>query len=175
MLVLSCVALPCATPKPCAKVQAFVLSQGGVGSTNFMKKANAITTNNLYDADGIKHLFPFNFTFDTNVTVSTAQVPCVTARHALVIVGEVHHAAYSVVRRFGTKHVNKLRAQLGWPQLSKSQVNGLGAGVPAASGMYEFKQAWQLVHGRVSSRLLRVATTQQVYKNETEYLGWLRS
>ena len=152
----------------CKELQALVVSQGGVGSTNFFNFVKNVSTNDQGDKDGLKHIFPFRVTFGAHLVVNTS-VGCVKAHRALVIVGNVRHAAKSVVRHHEAKHINKLRAQLGWSKLSKVQIEHLGEGIYTESGMYEFQKAWR----NVSSPLVRVVTTQELYGHIDSYKAWL--
>lgn len=159
------------TCKPvCKDAQAIVGSQGGVGSTAFFKiiESYKLTTNHPNDADGIKHLFPSAFTFDGKVT-ATSKTACLRVNKVLIIVGEITHATVSTHRRFGVRHINKLRSQLGWPLLTDKRANALRGFLVAESGMAQYQRAWL----NVSSPRVRVMATQDVYANTTALMNWL--
>ena len=100
-----------------------VNSQGGVGSSSFMKllmRLSYIHLNDLNDVEGLKH-GPATWFAHKNGRMffknRTEGFICV--RKALVILGDPLHSIESVYRRFNTNHLNKWRKGAGkepWPK-----------------------------------------------------------
>lgn len=164
---------PVTRSPPCKRDDYFVISQGGVGSTNFMQLTFGDKTNDLNNADGIKHLSANHFAFASQLTAQPqkAQGRCATAKRALVIIGDQNHTLHSVVRRFKAEHINMLRRNMGkaqLPPLTRQQILALPE---SELGIEYFRSSW---FARRESPLVRVVTTEELYSDTEGHLEWLR-
>jgi hypothetical protein len=151
-----------------ACLDGFVISQGGVGSSSFMRHTEQLVhINHAGDADGVKHAFPSAFRFKHGLHTRTA-----CASRALVIIGDPFHSVKSVVRRFKMGHINKLRAHAKRPAMTLAAFNGLSeARQVQASAAIDFMHAWL----NVNVTYVKVVSTNDLYKKKGLWQTWLKT
>ena len=178
LLLEASIAVASESNSPCKSFDFFVVSQGGVGSTNFMILASG-NTNALNDNDGYKHLSADHFWFGPRRLFARPALiggrprnQCATANRVLVIVGDQNHTLYSVTRRFNVAHINKLRLNMRKAPLPHLTLNQIRTLPKEELGIAYFQKSWS---AHRESPLVRIVTTGALYNNTDMHIAWLRS
>ena len=160
-----------------------VNSQGGVGSSSFMrvlrKSAPYVDLNNDKDRDGLKHAPATVFRpVNGRLLFKTRHGELGCARKALIILGDPVHSIESTHRRFNASHINKWRkgsCRQAWPIAKPlaeiwSEIKTTGQDT---TGLSHYVNSWLEAANRADWPV-RIVDTKTLYNNATQvarYLG----
>ena len=165
-------------------------SQGGAGSTDFMKmiaRIPYITSNHAWDHDGLKHQPATFFGHDKhNIYFPHTSIPCVTNpvelvcfSRALIILGDPLYSIESVHRRFGLGHMNKWR-QYNHSVPYKKNVDNLSTIYSTlnstgydSTGLSDYITSWLEASVSADWPEIRLVTTEMLYNHATDFARFL--
>ena len=163
--------------KKCQTFDFFVVSQGGVGSSNFISQVRKLKkkTNDSKNRDGYKHLSADHFVFEKDsITAKSISMigECATSKKVLVIIGDQNHTFYSVTRRFNVSPFNRLRQNMAKPRLPRLSRDQLLKLPTHELGIEYFRQSWFPYQNNPAVRLV---TTEELYANVEENIKWIEN
>ncbi|KAL9187632.1 hypothetical protein ACHAXT_006010 [Thalassiosira profunda] len=170
-----------------------VTSQGGVGSSAFMKQVESLeslTLNFPNDSDKFKHKPATYWKYhDKHALVGTLKLNGsgrmgyrtikVCFKKVLVIIGDPIHTIESTYRRFKTTHLNKLRTGSGRKKYAKAMklaaiYKGIADKGEDEVGLSHYISSWRdAQNDREHWPEIRLVTSKTLYNNAVDMARWI--